>query len=148
MTEKQCSKCKENKPLSKFSFRNKAKKKYMSWCKECIRIYDREYYSNSSPAAKAKKKENSKNLRRRNSQYVWDYLKTHPCVDCGEDNPIVLEFDHIKDKEHWNNNISNYVSKCSIDTIQKEIEKCEVRCANCHRIKTAKQLNWYKNIIK
>lgn len=73
---------------------------------------------------------------------ILDYLKDNPCVDCKESNLIVLEFDHISDKKH---NISNMVQRGnSWDTILKEIEKCEVRCANCHRIKTARESNNYK----
>jgi hypothetical protein len=82
----------------------------------------------------------------RNTQYVWDYLKNHPCIDCGETDPIVLEFDHIQEKSE---NISLLIGlRASIDRITKEIAKCEVRCANCHRRKTARELNWYTNIAK
>jgi len=71
---------------------------------------------------------------KRNKKFINEYLKVHPCVDCGNDNVIVLDFDHIKSKER---NIADMVHQCmSIENIKKEIEKCEVRCANCHRITT------------
>ena len=59
---------------------------------------------------------------------MWDYLKKHPCVDCGEKNPIVLEFDHLRDKLI---EVSRLVQYTSINKVQSEIEKCEIRCANC-----------------
>ena len=50
---------------------------------------------------------------------------------CGEDRWYVLDFHHIGDKDF---NISQKVQEgCSLDTIKKEIEKCIVLCANCHR---------------
>jgi len=53
------------------------------------------------------------------------------CVDCGYcAHPAALDFDHIEAK-------TILVSFCkSIKAADKEIAKCEVRCANCHRIKT------------
>lgn len=78
------------------------------------------------------------------AQFVWDYLKEHPCVDCPEKDPIVLEFDHVGEKFKA---ISEMLSNnYSIKRIAKEIEQCEVRCANCHRRKTVEQLGHYKNI--
>lgn len=77
----------------------------------------------------------------RNRAFIREYLSTHPCVDCGETRWEVLEFDHIKDKKY---SISNMIAKSSIATLSAEIEKCEVRCANCHRLKTMKQFNHYK----
>ena len=60
--------------------------------------------------------------------------QTSGCVDCGENNHIVLDFDHIKDKKY---NISRMVHDgFSWKAILKEIQKCEVVCANCHRIRT------------
>ena len=56
------------------------------------------------------------------------------CMDCGINNPIILDFDHIKDKKY---NISQMIRDgFSWKAIAKEIEKCEVVCSNCHRIRT------------
>jgi hypothetical protein len=79
----------------------------------------------------------------RNHNFIYNYLLTHPCVDCGETRPPVLEFDHINNDKEFN--ISHMVSSAfSIKRIEAEITKCEVRCANCHRIKTAKQYEYRK----
>jgi hypothetical protein len=56
------------------------------------------------------------------------------CVDCGINNPIVLDFDHLHDKKY---NVSRMIHDgFSWAAIKKEISKCEVVCANCHRIRT------------
>ena len=60
------------------------------------------------------------------------------CVDCGVCNHIVLDFDHLKDKKY---NISRMIHDgFSWAAIKKEIAKCEVVCANCHRIRTYTRL--------
>jgi len=60
------------------------------------------------------------------------------CMDCGETNPIVLDFDHLKDKKY---NVSRMIHDgFSWAAIKKEIAKCEVVCANCHRIRTYNRL--------
>ena len=72
---------------------------------------------------------------------VSDYLSENPCVDCGEADIIVLDFDHKTDKIK---NIAEMIkNSCSINSMMNEIKKCEVRCVNCHRRKTARDLgNW------
>jgi hypothetical protein len=83
----------------------------------------------------------SASIQNRNAQFVLDYLRTHPCVDCGESDPVVLEFDHVRGKK--DGSISAMVSAGRpIAVIQAEIEKCDVRCANCHRETTVTQLGW------
>ena len=60
------------------------------------------------------------------------------CVDCGINNHILLDFDHLKDKKY---NISRMIHDgFSWAAIKKEIAKCEVVCANCHRIRTYNRL--------
>ena len=64
-------------------------------------------------------------------QYVISYLLTQPCVDCGEKDSLVLTFDHVRGEKRMN--IAELVNRgYLVEVIQKEIEKCEVRCANCH----------------
>lgn len=79
------------------------------------------------------------------SKLIMSHLQANPCVDCGENDPIVLEFDHIEPAQKYRT-ISNMKSY-PVDKIQSEIAKCEVRCANCHRRKTAIQFGWYRNLI-
>ena len=83
--------------------------------------------------------------RNRIKNYVSMYLSTHPCVDCGEEDPTVLEFDHVRGEKRFC--VSRAVSHGTWEVLLEEIDKCDVRCANCHRRKTAKDQGWYK-IIK
>jgi len=60
-------------------------------------------------------------------------------VDCGESDPVVLEFDHREDKRLI---ISKAVNNYGIPGLTAEVAKCDVRCANCHRRKTAIEQGW------
>jgi hypothetical protein len=91
-----------------------------------------------------KVKEDQLSLKQRNRKFVLEYLLDHPCVDCGEDDVMCLEFDHINNKTiEINKMIRN---RYSLENIQKEIEKCEVRCANCHKRKT--HIGSYRDILR
>ncbi|WP_412061844.1 hypothetical protein [Rubrivirga sp. IMCC45206] len=78
----------------------------------------------------------------RNAQHLWRYLLSHPCVDCGEADPIVLEFDHVRGEKVGA--LSNMATRqFSVAKLNAEIAKCEVRCANCHKRKTAREQGWH-----
>lgn len=71
--------------------------------------------------------------------WVWNYLLEHPCVDCGEKDIRVLEFDH-RDPAEKTANISRLVSDgFGSARLEEEINKCDVRCGNCHRRRTKEQ---------
>ena len=82
-----------------------------------------------------------KDLHRQKQDYkqrLAEIKRSSGCTDCGENNPIVLDFDHIRDKKY---NISRMIHDgFSWKAIVKEMEKCEVVCANCHRIRTHDRL--------
>lgn len=72
------------------------------------------------------------------------YLKEHPCVHCGESDIRVLDFDHAAGTKTAD--VSTLVGRgASWKRIEREIANCVVRCANCHRRKTALDFGWYKS---
>lgn len=79
----------------------------------------------------------------RNREHVLAHLRGHPCVDCGEGDVLVLEFDHLRDKDA---RINDCIRRAfSINRLQNEMDKCEVVCANCHRRRTYGRLeNCYR----
>jgi hypothetical protein len=140
---KRCSKCKQTKPIEAFNYKYKEKGIRQSHCKQCasrlIRAHylaHKEYYI---------KKAHVRNVRVRTAirNYVWGFLKDHPCDDCGEADPIVLEFDHISEKQ---DDIGNMVKYGTLERVKREITHCQVRCANCHRRITARRQGWDKQI--
>ena len=137
---KKCSSCKQEKDVNEFGVKSSTKDKLNPRCKDCYSSYMKKWYSENSLVHK------SRVYRRKNEikKKMWDYYMSHPCVDCGESNPIVLHADHVGTKT---DNVSSMVySGKSWNSILKELKNCEIRCANCHAIKTAKDFGWYNSI--
>lgn len=145
MGTKICRKCETELNLCEFYFRNKKENIRHDICKMCAKknSIDKKYYNNNKEEYLAKTKIRQEALLNENRIKLLEYQQLNPCVDCGNDNPIVLEFDHLIQEEKTIN-ISLMLRDYKWDKIKKEIDKCEVVCANCHRIRTAKQLNWWK----
>lgn len=142
---KKCTVCLEVKQFSEFYKRAAVKNGVKSECKQCTIISVKK---SRPPRAEYLRRAREGAARRRTklNQFLWDYFLAHPCVDCGETDPPVLEFDH-RDATTKEQGISQMVSKLRpLKHIQEEIAKCDVRCANCHRRRTAIQLGWYKNV--
>lgn len=144
--EKACGICKQIKPLTleHFATRNRGDG-WQSNCRPCQKEYRRKHYLANAEKYKAKAKQWDKINRAETQDKVYRYLLDHPCVDCGETDPIVLQFDHLGDKSF---NISNAVTqaRCGWSLVEKEINKCVVRCANCHLRKTAKDFGYWKTL--
>jgi len=82
-------------------------------------------------------------IRKRAREVVAKHLSSHPCVDCGESDPVLLEFDHVVDEKICNISVILGARK-SINGLLAEIAKCAIRCVNCHRRKTAKTFNTWR----
>lgn len=137
-----CSRCNIHKGDEEFNYRNKSNGIRQRACRLCTRKQvKRHYYSNKEYYLK-KTRIRNKYFKQKIREYIWDYLADNPCVDCGETDPVVLEFDHVLTKSI---NITEMAHlNCSLSKVQAEIDKCEVRCANCHRRKTSLQFGWYR----
>lgn len=141
---KKCCKCKIEKEIFEFNKNKSRKDGFNSFCKSCAHIQFKEYYhKNYDKQLKSVIKRNKKN-RLLIKKFIYEFKLKNSCKICGESDPATLDFDHIKKKK---NVIAKMVANSnSINTIKKEIEKCQVLCANCHRKKTAKDFNWYKDL--
>jgi hypothetical protein len=142
---KHCSRCDKDKPKTDFGSNKSKKDGLQTFCKECACKYASGHYKKGDIKKKHLQtvNERRKIVVQRNRELVLEYLRSNPCVDCGEADPIVLEFDHQRDKKMGVSRLilGGYPEK----TILDEIAKCVVRCANCHRRKTAKDQGWFKN---
>lgn len=89
----------------------------------------------------------NKNRNQKIREFLISYLMTHPCVDCFESDLTVLDFDHVAGVKILDIG-GMYRRAWTIEKIENEITKCEVRCSNCHRRKTAKTRNDYKHVAQ
>ena len=113
----------------------------MSWCRTCMAEAKHAWYLRNTNHQKRQVRLNWERTSRANRDAVWNYLADHPCVDCGESDPVVLQFDHVRTKRK---NIAQMMSAgFSWAAIIEEIANCEVRCGNCHRRKTAREQGIY-----
>lgn len=139
---KQCSLCHEQKPVEEFNLNLTRKDGRQNRCRACTKSY----YRANATRHKAKVYTRNKRVRQENRARIWAYLEQHPCVDCGETDPVVLEFDHVRGVKKFS--LANGGSGGGAwGPIAAEIAKCEVRCANCHRRKTARQFNYYVGLV-
>jgi hypothetical protein len=127
---KYCGSCKQDKPTIEFAKHARKKDGLQTCCKSCQTRYGKARYQDTKEAFK----ERNRKLRIRNQIAVYEYLLTKACVDCGVTNPVVLTFDHVRGTKTWT--ISDMVKHSwGLKTIFSEIEKCDIRCFNCHMIK-------------
>lgn len=135
-----CTKCQIEKLDSEFSLlypqKNKIKKR--PDCKACVRARAKIAYDADPGKFLARTKIISQRARSRNRKYVDDYLRTHPCMDCGENEIDLLDFDHVRGEKITE--VSILVGNAArLWKLEQEIAKCDVRCANCHRRITARR---------
>ena len=113
-------------------------------CRDCYNQYMKEWYE--KPENKSKQLSRAaiskEKARARSREFIWDYLLAHPCENCGETDPIVLEFDHI-DESKKEYTVAKMLFM-GIVSIKREISKCRVLCANCHRRRTAEQFETWR----
>jgi hypothetical protein len=111
-TERKCATCHKFKPFSDF---HKFRDTLQGSCKSCAHI--------RKMAHRAKIRE------------LIDDAKSKPCVDCGKSYPIyVMDFDHMRDKQFLLSRAGQ--RGYTLEQVKAEMAKCEVVCANCHRIRT------------
>lgn len=110
-------------------------------CKPHHREYGREHYRNNKQAYIDKARKRNSEVKSKHMRIVIEHLRSNPCVDCGQDDIEVLQFDH-RDPAEKVAEISRLLTGAT-QRLLDEIGKCDVRCANCHVKKTRRQLGWW-----
>jgi hypothetical protein len=131
-----CCRCHELKAADEFAWRCKERGERDSFCRPCRSAYGKEHYVANRERYIEQARVSKEALRLERTRYLVEYFERHPCVDCGETDPVVLEFDHLRNKSF---SIGAKLVQFAWKTILDEIEKCDVVCANCHRRRTARR---------
>jgi hypothetical protein len=131
---RRCGRCGGHKSLEEFAWRRKARGQRDNYCRPCRAAYKQEHYAANRRRYIESARRRKLRLTSERTDYIVAFLREHPCVDCGEGDPIVLEFDHLRDKKF---SISKGLQDRPWPDVLDEIAKCEVVCANCHRRRTA-----------
>lgn len=112
------------------SFGSKGKGRFQQFCKECQREYARQHYQNN----KASYNERNERYRQRLRLILQD-AKARPCQDCGiQYPPFIMDFDH-REGTHKLDHVGRFILYTK-KMLLAEIAKCDVVCANCHRMRT------------
>jgi len=93
-SQKQCCRCGEVKDESQFSFKNEALGVLHSYCRACHKAWNRQHYLRNKAVYLASARRNNATYIARHLRRLVEYLLEHPCVDCGEADPLVLDCDH------------------------------------------------------
>jgi hypothetical protein len=134
--ERRCSRCQATKHEDDFAGPYNSKARKDIYCRPCRAAYGREHYLKNRQRYIDNAKKNQRIQIEERMAFLQSFLETHPCVDCGERDVVVLEFDHLGDKCF---DISNGLRYRKWETVLAEMEKCEVVCANCHRRRTMRR---------
>ena len=139
-----CSKCGQQKSVEEFAFRNKAKNIRRAECKACVRSGDKVRYQD--PKRKAEIRENAARRRQELTDKVWAYKQGKKCADCPQTDPRTFEFDHLPGFKKTANISKMVTDLIGWSKILEEIQKCEIVCASCHRIRTHERGKWVRNV--
>lgn len=96
-------------------------------------------YHAANPEIKRQSYERKYAKRKDERRAMLDALKNVPCMDCGgRFPPVAMDFDHVRGVKLFDVSQNWSLPK---ERVMEEIAKCEVVCANCHRIRTELRRN-------
>jgi hypothetical protein len=133
---KRCGRCGDEKQLVEFAWRRKHKGQRDNYCRPCRAAYHREHYLKNRQRYIEKAAKRTQKAVEERTRLLLEYFAENPCADCGEADPVVLEFDHLGKK---NFGVSYGIRNYNWQRVLDEMASCEVVCANCHRRRTARR---------
>lgn len=111
--------------------------------KEKQSAFQRQHYEDNKSLYLLKARQWNKTNRAAVEDYLFQYLNEHPCLDCSEIDAVLLEFDHRSQAEKVESVATMVAQYYSVKTVKAEVAKCDVRCVRCHRLKTARDAEYW-----
>jgi hypothetical protein len=118
-----CGRCKRKKPLEDFAWRRIDKGWRDNYCRGCRSAYKKEHYARNKERYKANARAHARIRIPERIALLEEYLSSHPCMDCGEADLTVLEFDHLREKSF---DLGQGFRNFKWSRVLQEISKCEV----------------------
>lgn len=134
-----CNSCGKEKSLESFGKNSSKKDGLQTQCRECKRETQRKWYAKNRKVHYHNTKIKAIERIEENKRRLKDYLSNKKCTDCDNNDWRVFEFDHINADEKRDSVSRMLFGGYSWKTIMKEISKCEIVCANCHRVRTVER---------
>ena len=129
-----CVRCATERPLSEFPLRRRGSATRQPYCRACKATYQSDWYRRNRRRHIRKVGEHNRRRRRRNKAIV-EQAKSVACADCKmRYPPCVMDFDHVRGSKVGN--VSEMLGSATVAALMTEIAKCDVVCANCHRLRT------------
>jgi len=133
---KRCTLCNADRPLEAFNRKRRSRDGLQNVCRDCNRARSARYYRDNREAHRATVLENSARYKTRMRSRLIPYLISHPCVDCGETDIRLLEFDHRPESGKTRDVSYLLRGGASWTRVEAELQKCDVRCRHCHALIT------------
>lgn len=127
---KLCSRCREVKSFDQFHKSSRISDGHQTNCKPCRKVIDSDSYKKSKSRQESIKARRAV-IREYNKTLMRRYKTLCGCRFCDEDEAVALDLHHL-DPNEKDLNPSTAIG-CSTSTLKREIRKCIVLCANCHR---------------
>ena len=109
------------------------------------KAYLKDWYQRNKGSVRIRTKVNKTGYKKRNREFLWKIKTNSPCTDCGKKfHPVAMDFDHLQNKDESVSCLAN--NGACIETLKKEIAKCELVCSNCHRVRTYNR--YHGNVVE
>jgi hypothetical protein len=139
---KQCFRCRRFKDRSEFHKFARNLDGLQPYCRDCKREIDNEHYRTHP----RRNYERNKAKALANRRWLYEYLKTKQCEweGCAVNDPDMLVLDHLNPAEKRREVSRMAHQTYSLKTIEEEVKKCRVLCANHHQKHTIQQFGYKK----
>lgn len=125
---KKCSHCRVEKPDEDFALKSRKTGRRTSICKPCYKLYQRKHYKENKEQYYARNQRQREKARK-----VLADFKSVGCKYCDEQERVALDCHHTKGDGSNERRVGKLANTGQTKQLKKELKKCEVVCANCHR---------------